>query len=118
MLGLVRNGIWLGAQFFQLGNDAALEGTVRIFAHYGGHGDLVVEPVVIGDSSTIGLAATVMGDVQVDADAMILAHSVLMPGSRVGKGGTWGGLPGLPARPISRKEIEHFNKEIGIRPTR
>ena len=53
-----------------------------------------------------------MGDVQVGADATILAHSVLMPGSRVGKGETWGGVP---ARPISRKEMEHFKKEIGIR---
>lgn len=102
-------------QLIELGNDAALGGSVRIFAHYGGHGNLVVEPVVIGDRATIGLAATVMGDVQVDADATILAHSVLMPGSRVGKGETWGGIP---ARPISKKEMEHIKKEIGIRSTR
>ncbi|CAB5109564.1 hypothetical protein D3OALGA1CA_3536 [Olavius algarvensis associated proteobacterium Delta 3] len=94
-----------------LGDDVALGGSVRIFAHYGGHGNLVVEPVVIGHRATIGLAATVMGDVHVAADATILAHSVLMPGSRVGEGETWGGVP---ARRISREEMELFKKEIGI----
>ena len=97
-------------QLITLGDDVAL---VRIFAHYGGHGNLVVAPVIIGNRATIGLAATVMGDVRVGADATILAHSVLMPGSRVGEGETWGGVP---ARPISREEMERFKKEIGIPP--
>ena len=96
-------------QLIRLGNDAALGGSVRIFAHYGGHGNLIVEPVVIGDRATVGLAATVMGDVQIGADATILAHSVLMPGSRVGQGETWGGVP---ARRIDKKEMAQFKQEI------
>jgi len=98
-------------QLISLGDDVALGGSVRIFAHYGGYGNLVVAPVIIGHRATIGLAATVMGDVHVEADATILAHSVLMPGSRVGEGETWGGVP---ARRISREEMELFKKEIGI----
>ncbi len=101
-------------QLISLGDDAALGGSVRIFAHYGGHGNLVVEPVVIGDRATIGLGATVMGDVQVGSDATILAHSVLMPGSRVGNGETWGGVP---ARRIDKKEMERFKQEISIHRT-
>jgi acetyltransferase-like isoleucine patch superfamily enzyme len=97
-------------QLITLGDDVALGGSVRIFAHYGGHGNLVVEPVIVGERATIGLAATIMGDVQIGADATILAHSVLMPGSRVGKGETWGGVP---ARPISREKMEALKKEIG-----
>jgi acetyltransferase-like isoleucine patch superfamily enzyme len=100
-------------QLITLGDDVALGGSVRIFAHYGGHGNLVVAPVIIGHRATIGIAATVMGDVHVGADATILAHSVLMPGSRVGEGETWGGVP---ARRISREEMELFKKEIGILP--
>ncbi len=98
-------------QLITLGDDVALGGSVRIFAHYAGHGNLTVAPVVIGDRATIGLAATVMGDVKVDADATILAHSVLLPGSRVGPGETWGGVP---AKPISKEQLEQFKKETGI----
>jgi len=100
-------------QLITLGDDVALGGSARVFAHYGGHGNLVVAPVIIGHRATIGLAATLMGDVHVGADATILAHSVLMPGSRVGEGETWGGVP---ARRISREEIERFKKEISALP--
>jgi acetyltransferase-like isoleucine patch superfamily enzyme len=96
-------------QLITLGDDVALGGSVRIFAHYGGGGNLVVSPVVIEDRVTIGLAATVMGDVHVGAGATLLAHSVLMPGSRVGPGETWGGVP---ARPISKAEMEEFKAAI------
>jgi acetyltransferase-like isoleucine patch superfamily enzyme len=100
-------------QLITLGDDVALGGSVRIFAHYGGHGNLVVAPVIINHRATIGLAATVMGDVNVGADATVLAHSVLMPGSRVGEGETWGGIP---ARRISRKEMELIKESIKISP--
>jgi acetyltransferase-like isoleucine patch superfamily enzyme len=96
-------------QNITLGDDVALGGSVRIFAHYGGHGNLVIAPVIIGHRATIGVAATVMGDVHVGADATVLAHSVLMPGSRVGEGETWGGVP---ARWLSREEMEHFKRSI------
>lgn len=92
-------------QLITLGDDAALGGSVRIFAHYGGGGNLVVAPVHIGDRATIGLGATVMGDVIVGEGAVVLAHSVLLPGSRVGAGETWGGVP---ARPISRDALDRL----------
>jgi len=96
-------------QLIRIGKDAALGGSVRIFAHYGGGGYLVVAPVVIGDRATIGLGATVMGDVEVGRAATVLPHSVLLPGSRVGEGETWGGVP---ARRITREEMELFKQGI------
>jgi acetyltransferase-like isoleucine patch superfamily enzyme len=96
-------------QLITLGDDVALGGSVTIFAHYGGGGNLVIEPVEIGDGATIGLGATVMGDVKVGPRATILAHSVLLPGSRVGAGETWGGVP---ARRISREEMDRFKEGI------
>jgi len=99
-------------QLITLGNDVALGGSVRIFAHYGGHGNLVVEPVIVGERATIGLAATIMGDVRIGPDATILAHSVLMPGSRVGNGEVWGGVP---ARRIDREDDEILKKCPGTR---
>ncbi len=96
-------------QLLTIGEDAALGGSVRIFAHYGGGGNLVVAPVIIGDRATIGLAATVMGDVQVGRDATVLPNSVLLPGSRVGDGEIWGGVP---ARRITREDMDLFKQGI------
>jgi acetyltransferase-like isoleucine patch superfamily enzyme len=96
-------------QLITLGDDVVLGGSVRIFAHYGGGGNLVIAPVTIGDRATIGLAVTIMGDVHVGANATILAHSVLMPGSRVSEGEIWGGVP---ARRMAREEIDHFKESI------
>lgn len=96
-------------RLIRIGKDAALGGSVRIFAHYGGGGHLVVAPVDIGDRATIGVAATIMGDVEVGRGATVLPHSVLLPGSRVGEGETWGGVP---ARRIDRHEMELFKQGI------
>jgi hypothetical protein len=96
-----------------LGDDVVLGGSVRIFAHYGGGGNLVIAPVRIGDGATIGLNATVMGDVEVGPGATVLPHSVLLPGSRVGRDEVWGGVP---ARRITREEMEEFKRGIrGVR---
>jgi acetyltransferase-like isoleucine patch superfamily enzyme len=86
-----------------LGDDVTIGGSARIFAHYGGGGHLVIEPVVIGDRATIGLAATIMGDVRIGRGAVVLPHSAVLPGSRIGDGEVWGGVP---ARPIAREEME------------
>ena len=92
-----------------IGDDAVIGGSVRIFAHYGGGGNLVIAPVSIGDRATLGLACCVMGDVIIGADAVILPESVLLPGSRVGPGETWGGVP---AKPIARLEMDALKKLI------
>ena len=52
---------------------------------------------------------TVMGDVEVGDGATVLPNSVLLPGSRVGAGETWGGVP---ARRITRDEMEAFKDGI------
>ena len=96
-------------QLITLGDDAALGGSVRIFAHYGGGGNLVIAPVRVGHRATLGLACCVMGDVIIGDDATILPESVLLPGSRVGAGETWGGVP---ARRIDREEMERIKAEI------
>ena len=86
-----------------LGDDVTIGGSARIFAHYGGGGHLVIEPVTIDDRATIGVGATIMGDVRIGAEAIVLPHSAVLPGSRIGPGETWGGVP---ARRIDRDEME------------
>jgi acetyltransferase-like isoleucine patch superfamily enzyme len=92
-----------------LGDDVTLGGSVRIFAHYGGGGNLVIAPVIIADRATVGIGVTIMGDVRIGKGAVILAHSALLPGSRVGEGETWGGVP---ARPIPREEMDRIKASI------
>ncbi len=96
-------------QLISIGDDAALGGSVRIFAHYGGGGSFVIAPVVVGHRATLGLGCCVMGDVIIGDDATILPQSVLLPGSRVGAGETWGGVP---ARHIDREEMARIKAEI------
>ena len=96
-------------RFLEVGDDAALGGSVRIFAHYGGGGNLVLAPVKIGARATLGAGACVMGDVEVGDGATILPHSVLLPGTRVPAGETWGGVP---ARRIPREEMEAIKAHI------
>ena len=100
-------------QLITLGDDAALGGSVRIFAHHGGGGNLVIAPVEIGARATVGLGATVMGDVIVGEGATVLPNSALLPGSRVGAGEVWGGVP---AQRIEREDLERLKQ--GIRDVR
>lgn len=93
-----------------LGDDVAIGGSASIFCHYGGAGHLVIAPVTIGSRVAIGEKATVMGDVRIGDGATILAHSVLLPGTRVGPGERWGGVP---ARPISHQEWEAYKALTG-----
>lgn len=90
-----------------IGDDAVIGGGVHLFAHYGGGGHLTIARVRIGARATIGQGATVMGDVEVGEDATVLPHAVLLPGSRVPAGATWGGVP---ARPISPRALERLRR--------
>jgi len=104
------NTEWISdPRLITLGDDVTLGGSVRIFAHYGGGGNLVIAPVVIEDRATVGIGVTIMGDVRIGKGAVVLPHSALLPGSRVGEGETWGGVP---ARPIPRDEMDRIKASI------
>lgn len=92
-----------------LGDDVVIGGSANIFCHYGGAGKLVIAPVVIESRATIGEKATIMGDVRVGEGATILAHAVLLPGTRVGAGERWGGTP---ARAIPREEWRAYKEAV------
>ena len=95
--------------FIELGDDVTLGGSVRIFAHYGGGGNLVIAPIKIHNRATLGAGSLVMGDVQVGEGAVILPHSVLLPGARVPAEETWGGVP---AQPIDRSDMLKIKQRI------
>lgn len=93
-----------------IGDDAVIGGSVHLFAHYAGGGHLNIAPTIIGARATIGEKATVMGDVHVGEDATVLPHSVLLPGSRVGRGEMWGGVPAVCIAPEEWQRIKNSIK--------
>jgi acetyltransferase-like isoleucine patch superfamily enzyme len=100
-------------RLIEIGDDVVIGGSVHLFAHYGGGGHLHVAPVRIASRATIGQKATVMGDVEIGEGATVLPHSVVLPGSRIGKGEIWGGVP---AQPIAHAQMEHIKSVIHRQP--
>jgi len=58
-------------------------GSATLFAHYGQKGYLVISPVHIKRGATVGLKASIMGDVVIGENATIAPHKVIMPKSRI-----------------------------------
>lgn len=77
----------------EIGDKVTIGGSATLIAHYGMGGLLVISPVKIEDRVTIGLKATIMGGVHIEAGAKVLANSVVLPRTRIPAGETWGGVP-------------------------
>lgn len=67
----------------EIGDYVTIGGSAHLFAHYGQKGYLVLSSVKIGNGVNIGIKATIMGDTQIGAGAMIGPHEVVLPKSRV-----------------------------------
>lgn len=70
----------------EIGDYATIGGSVYILAHYASKGYLIVEPVIIEKKATVGLKATIMGDVHIGEGAVIGPHEVILPKSRIPAG--------------------------------
>lgn len=71
------------AALIEIGDKVTIGGSATIFAHYASKGYLIVEPVKIRAGATIGIKATVMGDVEIGEGVMVGPHDVVMPKSRL-----------------------------------
>lgn len=78
-----------------LGDGAVIGGSATIIAHYGQKGVMIIAPVIIGAKATIGIRATIMGDVQIGKGATVLPNSAVMPKTRILDGEIWGGVPAV-----------------------
>jgi len=67
----------------QLDDYVTIGGSATLFAHYGMKGYLVVARLHIKKYTTIGLKASVMGDVIIGERVMVTPHTVIMPKSRI-----------------------------------
>jgi acetyltransferase-like isoleucine patch superfamily enzyme len=70
----------------EIEDGVTIGGSAHIVAHYASKGYLVVKPVKIRKKATIGLKATIMGDVEIGEGAVIGPHEVVLPKSRVPAG--------------------------------
>ena len=77
----------------ELEDKVTIGGSVTLIGHYGSGGFLIIAPVRIGKGATIGLKATIMGDVEIGEGARVLPNSVVMPKTRIPAGEVWGGVP-------------------------
>jgi serine acetyltransferase len=70
----------------EIGDKVTIGGSVHIISHYASHGYLIVKPVKIHRGATVGLKATIMGDVEIGEGATIAPHEVILPKSRIPAG--------------------------------
>lgn len=73
-----------------------------------GHG-AILHACTIGDSSLIGMGATLLDGVVVGAHSMVGAGSVVSPGKVIESGTLWVGNPARPVRRLSDREIESLD---------
>lgn len=66
-----------------LEDHVTIGGSATIFAHYGMHGFLILSPTKIKKGATIGLKASIMGDVIVGENQTVAPHEVLLPKTRI-----------------------------------
>jgi hypothetical protein len=70
----------------EIEDKVTIGGSVHIIAHYASKGYLIVERVKIRKGATVGLKATIMGDVEIGEGATIAPHEVILPKSRIPAG--------------------------------
>lgn len=67
----------------EIGEFVTIGGSASLVAHYGQKGMLIIDRLVIKDKATIGLKASLFGDVVVGKGALVKAHEVVMPKTRI-----------------------------------
>jgi len=67
----------------ELGDYVTIGGSATLFAHYGQGGYLIIDKTKIGDYSTIGLKASIMGSVDIGKHCMIGPHVSILPKTKL-----------------------------------
>lgn len=67
----------------EIGDYVTIGGSASLVAHYGQKGMLIIDKLVIHDKATIGLKASLFGDVVIGKGALVKAHEVVMPKTRI-----------------------------------
>lgn len=68
----------------ELGDNVTIGGSATLMAHYGMDGYLVIDKLVIGPRSMVGLKASIFGGVKIGENAMIAPGAIVYPKTVVG----------------------------------
>lgn len=68
----------------ELGDNVTIGGSATLMAHYGMDGYLVIDKLVIGARSMVGLKASIFGGVTIGQNAMIAPGAIVYPKTVVG----------------------------------
>ena len=74
------------AGLIELDDHVTIGGSATLIAHYAAKGYLVVSKLKLEEGATVGLKATIMGDVEIGKYATIAPHEVILPKSRIPNG--------------------------------
>jgi hypothetical protein len=67
----------------ELEDNVTIGGSVTIFGHYAQSGFMIFAPVLIKKGATIGLKASIMGDVVIGEKVVVKPHEVILPKTRI-----------------------------------
>lgn len=100
----IGRGVQLNAQLIdcwlvEIEDNAVIGGGVTIVPHVAEDGLLKLKRVKIGKNVTVGMGSLIMPGVEIGADALIGAHSVVLSNKKIPSHTVW---VGNPARPLRR----------------
>ncbi len=108
----LRQGGW---DLLEIGDNATIsqDASIRLVELSDGH--LVIEPVVLGENSTLEVRAGVGGNTVLEPGACLAASASLLSGGRIPSGKRWDGIPAHPhgntlpfSKPESAAELSPF----------
>jgi NDP-sugar pyrophosphorylase family protein len=67
----------------ELGDYVTIGGSATLIAHYGMKGMLIIDKLIIEDNVTIGLRASLFGDVIIGKGATVKPNEVILPKTRI-----------------------------------
>lgn len=67
----------------EIGDNVTIGGSATLVAHYGMKGMLIIDKLIIKDNATIGLKASLFGDVVIGENVMVKPNDVVLPKSRI-----------------------------------
>ena len=67
----------------EIGDFVTIGGSATLIAHYGMKGMLIIEKLKIEDNVTVGLRATLFGDVVIGKGATVKPNEVILPKTRI-----------------------------------
>ena len=86
-------GTLLDPPLTRIGNNSIIGHGATVYAHVIEGSRFALEPVVLGDSVTIGAHAVIMPGVNVGDGAIVSVGAVVRKGTRIPPGERWGGVP-------------------------